>query len=1132
MTPAETRYWHAEGLILALRDAFDTACGSSDTEGMREAYYHLAYFHARTRAICRRALDGGQEPLLRAALHNLIALQEALQAMHRAAPHVVPGTISRLREAGRRLIDDLIIQALQDSGPLPASALSDRVSRDGFLADIREPVARAHIGNLVASGHVVEDGGVLRRTVLPYTADNFDELGLRSLFSEPLAEQFEQAGFHGIADVTAREQGFRTLFRDLTGTSDDTAVLFVAAARAVAEPDVIATFSGWRHTDLLRSPYPRAYQRDAFALFRSRGYRGQVIEAPAGSGKTFIGMLCIQDWLRSLVQGETILVLVPTMNDQQQWVRELCIKPAGLRLPLSLVYGGTPLGVEPVYTQAGAGPCVLVLTYAALSHMGSGVGKGGFDRDSIETFLQGNSVQYIILDEAHKIVEDQRSLAARITGVFIDWLRDGSLRGLIGLTGTAAAFRERFSGAGLELASVVPERDLIAQGFVAPFAEFGVPFAYSDRERRIHDLLDNYKAGLRAFARLLTGRTLRSWFAGIPVSERLAAARDLLGMYARRADRNAAIAHRLAGWETGGELLLPEMPLVPLIQLARGWSDEQMVAEACRSNTASASEVLTGFRSLHATMLSLRSELRGLIRDPRLAPYLAPAGFGTFLDLPSLRNLAGLPLTDEERRLRARQLLATTMAGLYMALRPWYAQQGEGRTQTVRAVIEAEQASRPVHGVIVYDTAQRLRTRDGIASASARGVAGVFAELLGRPGIQPAAVLSSEIYLPCDPRDRLSSRIACYIRRVIMAQELTDAFFSLLTEGLDPSEAQARAIRESVDTALRRYADGLGAIRAPRPAEFRRAALAALGRSLRCDLLQPLFSRLQARLRDDNPHLRAWIGTFFDYALIAASIERAPAVSLEGEDGRRHTVTIVSMPAGHRKSFLYELAGRMIDAPEVPVNTAIVSAWARTGWNVIVPDLLIDATATRDVTAWRQLRGRAMRATPAGPEGGSTEPPLTEAASALLPDASLRVQNDGLSEDAVDGDGALWESVQASGRTHGLGAARSALAVELVVSHNKVAHVYELVKASGANVQVRWDRKAREWCRRQPVAAKHQHELAVSPLTGDLIAGPAHAPLLYASDPRHDLPDVLRSHLQTWLPGRDQIVAAGWLPEI
>jgi hypothetical protein len=40
-----------------------------------------------------------------------------------------------------------------------------------------------------------------------------------------------------------------------------------------------------------------------------------------------------------------------------------------------------------------------------------------------------------------------------------------------------------------------------------------------------------------------------------------------------------------------------------------------------------------------------------------------------------------------------------------------------------------------------------------------------------------------------------------------------------------------------------------------------------------------------------------------------------------------------------------------VDAEELGVNRVIVSNWARTGWNVLKPNLLVDATATRDVTA-------------------------------------------------------------------------------------------------------------------------------------------------------------------------------------
>ncbi|MEZ4639485.1 MAG: hypothetical protein R2856_31755 [Caldilineaceae bacterium] len=56
------------------------------------------------------------------------------------------------------------------------------------------------------------------------------------------------------------------------------------------------------------------------------------MEAPTGSGKTLIGMMCIQDWLRSLRAGRSILILVPTSNYLQQWAGELCYKRIGLNL--------------------------------------------------------------------------------------------------------------------------------------------------------------------------------------------------------------------------------------------------------------------------------------------------------------------------------------------------------------------------------------------------------------------------------------------------------------------------------------------------------------------------------------------------------------------------------------------------------------------------------------------------------------------------------------------------------------------------------------------------------------------------------------------------------------------------------
>src|SRR5262249_61964258 len=106
---------------------------------------------------------------------------------------------------------------------------------------------------------------------------------------------------------------------------------------------------------------------------------------------------------------------------------------------------------------------------------GSGVGKGGFDRDSIEIFLQGANVCHVIFDEVHKVVDDMRSVSAEVTRVLTEWLRDGSLRGAIGFSGTAAAYRNRFARLGLDLVHVMPAAELLPYGFLRPVPGPGGP---------------------------------------------------------------------------------------------------------------------------------------------------------------------------------------------------------------------------------------------------------------------------------------------------------------------------------------------------------------------------------------------------------------------------------------------------------------------------------------------------------------------------------------------------------------------------------------------------------------------------------------------------------------------------------
>ena len=98
-------------------------------------------------------------------------------------------------------------------------------------------------------------------------------------------------------------------------------------------------------------------------------------------------------------------------------------------------------------------PAVLIMSYPALAQTGSGVGKGGFDRDSIEIFLQGANVRHVIFNEVHKVVDDMRGVSAEVTRVLTEWSRDGSIRGAIGFPGTAAAYRKRFTQLGLNLST-------------------------------------------------------------------------------------------------------------------------------------------------------------------------------------------------------------------------------------------------------------------------------------------------------------------------------------------------------------------------------------------------------------------------------------------------------------------------------------------------------------------------------------------------------------------------------------------------------------------------------------------------------------------------------------------------------
>jgi hypothetical protein len=227
----------------------------------------------------------------------------------------------------------------------------------------------------------------------------------------------------------------------------------------------------------------------------------------------------------------------------------------------------------------------------------------------------------------------------------------------------------------------------------------------------------------------------------------------------------------------------------------------------------------------------------------------------------------------------------------------------------------------------------------------------------------------------------------------------------------------------------------------------------------------------------------------------------------------------------------------------------IVSSWAGTGWNVIKPNLLIDATATRDVTAWQQLRGRAIRAKRSWSNDcyrliialiGSQINALSKLDD--VPDDVIQVLGK-FNRKNTNGllDQNLWQLLAEVTTTETLNRIKSeglpsltieertSIAIELVNRYNKVTHIYELIKAYGSTSQVEYNRQKQSWERRSSIAAKHQYETAVNAFTGEKASGDEHAPLLYVEDPRSDLPSELQDYIQRKIEGSDKKIITGWL---
>jgi hypothetical protein len=467
---------------------------------------------------------------------------------------------------------------------------------------------------------------------------------------------------------------------------------------------------------------------------------------------------------------------------------------------------------------------------------------------------------------------------------------------------------------------------------------------------------------------------------------------------------------------------------------------------------------------------------------------------------------------------------------------------GEGRVETIKAIIEAENRVRPISGKIVFDTGRRIQWKEAVAVPGYQGVGGLFAQLLGDERFTVLAALSSEMYLTYSDSEPLTEQIANFIEAALMRGNASEAIFGLVTQGLALSETAQQALHGGFTDLIDAYLPTLRDIHAARTGDFNRRILAPMRRRVKAMHLPPAVAQpLLARMSRGNVNLLTLEQTFFDYALLAKAFRNAHVAELEQVSGARQKFFVVPMPGNsHRKQLMYDLTSRIVDAEELPINFVIVSNWARTGWNVIKPNLLIDATATRNVTAWQQLVGRAIRARRTW--SNDCYRLLT-----LLTGHHLVSENGDPQHHGTNGDGQLDQALidllvevapsdlQAAAAAADIAALnddeRHRLALALAQKRNKVTHIYELIKAYGSDIQLEYNRTDRQWQRREAIAAKHGHEITVNPFTGDRSPGDAHSPFIYAEDPRTDPPEALQDKLETVLPGCDDSIITGWLKE-
>ncbi|NHJ32051.1 MAG: DEAD/DEAH box helicase [Asgard group archaeon] len=919
------------------------------------------------------------------------------------------------------------------------------------------------------------------------------------------------------------------------------------------------------HQDIINSPIPRPYQLEAYYMFKGDHYNASIIDSPTGSGKTLMGMMCIQDFLRTLRKDESILIVVPTQNYQSQWVDSICFNEIGLQISPTFVFSGTITQLENFITKTREIPPIIILTYTSLAQV---LGAKTKKEKELKMLINWLGIRSVIFDEAHKVVEQESSATYEVTKRIVKLFKGAHIENLIGFSGTAKAYEKAFKRLGLKLIYIVPEKELVLHGFVAPIAELGVTFAYSGREKAIREIHNEIKVNMKQIWSYFGYNNMRREFQKIPMNDRLFICKELLGMY--QSYRSEMVTEKLkakfADWAPSrekGPLNLGYANLVQAVQIYNGWSDISIAYNSTHTNAA---------REIVEETEKLIMRLEQLIRIPSLRKMITSEKYGK--RMPRRQTFYNMRKESKDRResmKKVRDTMCSTMVGVYKALDTWARTKiGEGRVGTLQSIINAEEDIRDVKGVVIFDRGRTIKVEDesGIGSPGFSGVGGSFAQSLGTDIIKynPIAVQSSEMYISYNSElERpLQSMMADFIRNEVIVDKLTERLFMELIYELPFQEQLSNFIYLTFKELMTKYAATLKKVFRARYGEFSRKVFQPMGEFIDemvilDENLAMSVNLLKDRIDDPSVRINNIVLMLFDYAIIARKIEYASKKTLESAQGELLDYYSLPMPSGRQKQLIYDLVSDFLDSEELPIQLVFVSSWARTGWDVRTPDILIDATATRDVTAWQQLRGRAMRALESwtidcyrtisillGKRGSADKiiqrlppemqenflkiqkefapkeeftPPMIELLIKSINDAKIP------SEDKVH----LRTKINSGNISKFSTTERMKLIIYLMLSQNKVAHIFEMVKASGSTRQVEYDKRSGIWRRKASIAKKHREE-PILPVPGSKRSrGKYIAPLIYSKDPTADTPSEIRSTLSNLLDGLDQDLLDDWV---